>query len=257
MLTPLKASFAKACLLRAQVVQSLAIGSFEGAYKDALRVINADDPAHSIELGHWRCFLMDFADAAWLSGNAAAARTWIPTLPTSNETDKTMKYVHAVLNQVDVNADTDAEFMAAIDALREQPVFIQSRVALAFGTGLRRRRRPADSRPYLRTAAEGFALIGATPWTTRATEELRASGERSRRRYASERRDELTPQELQIARYAAVGLTNRAIGARMFLSHRTVGSHLYRIYPKLGINSRADLPTALARHDPRPRSTQI
>ncbi len=249
-LTPVKASFARACLLRARVAQSLAVGSFEGAYKHAIRVIDADDPAYSIELGHWRCFLMDFADAAWLSGNATAARTWIPKLPKSSETDKTMKYVHAVLNQVDVNADTDAEFTAAIDALREQPVFIQSRVALAFGTGLRRQRRPADSRPYLRTAAEGFALIGATPWATRATEELRASGERSRRQHAPERRDELTPQELQIAHYAAAGLTNRTIGARMFLSHRTVGSHLYRIFPKLGINSRADLPTALARLDP-------
>jgi DNA-binding CsgD family transcriptional regulator len=254
-LTPLKASFARACLLRARVAQSLTVGSFEEAYKHAIRVINADDPAYSVELGHWRCFLMDFADAAWLSGNAAAARTWIPKLPMSNETDKTMKYVHAVLNQVDVSPDSDAEFMGASDALREQPMFIRSRVALAFGTHLRRQRRPADSRPYLRTAAEGFALIGATPWRTRATEELRASGERSRRRYASERRDELTPQELQIARYAAAGLTNRAIGARMFLSHRTVGSHLYRVFPKLGINSRADLPTALGRLDLRPRST--
>ena len=198
---------------------------------------------------------MDFADAAWLSGNAAAARTWIPTLPTSNETDKTMKYVHAVLNQVDVNADTDAEFMAAIDVLREQPSVhpIQGGPCLRYwpSSPTTSGRFPA----YLRTAAEGFALIGATPWTTRATEELRASGERSRRRYASERRDELTPQELQIARRRR-SRTHKPgdRGKDVPLSPHS-RLHLYRIYPKLGINSRADLPTALARHDPRPRST--
>jgi DNA-binding CsgD family transcriptional regulator len=228
------------------VAQSLAIGEYQEAYSQAVRVINPSDPAFSIELAHRRCFLMDFAEAAWLSGNSAAAKSWLPNLPRSAETDKTMKYVHAVLDEADDHTDTDCDFTAAIAALGDQPLFIQSRVALAFGTRLRRQRRRADSRRYLRAASEGFALIGAVPWTTRATEELRATGERSRPRHEPERRDELTPQELQIARYAAAGLTNRAIGARMFLSHRTVGSHLYRIFPKLAINSRADLPAALA-----------
>ena len=59
-------------------------------------------------------------------------------------------------------------------------------------------------------------------------------------------RDELTPQELQIAELAAIGLSNREIGARLFLSHRTISSHLYRIFPKLGITSRAQLARALA-----------
>lgn len=58
-------------------------------------------------------------------------------------------------------------------------------------------------------------------------------------------RDQLTPQELQIAQMAAQGLTNREIGRQLFLSHRTVGSHLYRIYPKLGVTSRTDLRRAL------------
>ena len=61
-----------------------------------------------------------------------------------------------------------------------------------------------------------------------------------------ERWDELSPQELQIARMAAAGLTNREIGERLYLSHRTVGSHLYRIFPKLGVTSRAQLRDALA-----------
>jgi DNA-binding NarL/FixJ family response regulator len=74
---------------------------------------------------------------------------------------------------------------------------------------------------------------------------LRASGERSRRRVA-EARDQLTAQELQIAQLAAKGLSNREIGERLFLSHRTIGTHLYRVFPKLGITSRAELSVALA-----------
>jgi DNA-binding NarL/FixJ family response regulator len=73
----------------------------------------------------------------------------------------------------------------------------------------------------------------------------RASGERSRRR-VPEARDQLTAQELQIARLAAQGLSNRQIGQRLFLSHRTISTHLYRAFPKLGITSRAELGTALA-----------
>ncbi|MER6982265.1 helix-turn-helix transcriptional regulator, partial [Streptomyces carpinensis] len=74
--------------------------------------------------------------------------------------------------------------------------------------------------------------------------ELRAAGESSARREHGIH-DELTAQELQIATLAAGGLTNRQIAERLFLSHRTVGSHLYRIFPKLGVATRAQLATAL------------
>ena len=86
--------------------------------------------------------------------------------------------------------------------------------------------------------------MGAAPWAERARQELRASGE-TRRHRDPERRDELSPQEIQIAQLAADGLTNREIGERLFLSHRTIGSHLYRIFPKLGIKSRSELAAAL------------
>ena len=74
---------------------------------------------------------------------------------------------------------------------------------------------------------------------------MRASGERV---HAPESagHESLSPQELQIAHLAAEGLSNREIGERLYLSHRTVGSHLYRIFPKLGITSRAQLAAALA-----------
>jgi DNA-binding NarL/FixJ family response regulator len=109
---------------------------------------------------------------------------------------------------------------------------------------LRRQRRMAESRPALRAARDTFEALGAAAWCERARQELRASGETHRRR-CDETRDDLTPQELQIAQLATEGLSNRQIGEMLFLSHRTVGSHLYRIFPKLGITSRTELREVL------------
>jgi DNA-binding CsgD family transcriptional regulator len=120
----------------------------------------------------------------------------------------------------------------------------RARLLLAYGSWLRRRRRVAESRAPLRAARDAFDALGAIPLGERARQELRASGEASRRRTA-EAWDRLSPQELQIARMAAEGLTNREIGQRLYLSHRTVGSHLYRMFPKLQITSRAQLSMLL------------
>ena len=99
-------------------------------------------------------------------------------------------------------------------------------------------------RAPLRAARDAFDALGIEPWAQRARRELRASGETSRRR-ASDSLDDLTPQELQIAQLVAQGLSNRAIGDRLYLSHRTVESHLYRVFPKLGVTSRSQLAAAL------------
>ena len=109
---------------------------------------------------------------------------------------------------------------------------------------MRRQRRGIESRAPLREAIELFDVLGATRWSDRARQELRASGETLDPR-RPDARDKLTAQELQIAQLAARGLSNREIGERLFLSHRTIGSHLYRIFPKLGVTSRAQLRDAL------------
>ena len=98
--------------------------------------------------------------------------------------------------------------------------------------------------PVLRAARDTFDALGSAPWSDQARRELRASGEQSRRRVV-EARDQLTAQELQIAQLAAKGLSNREIGQRLYLSHRTISTHLYRAFPKLGITSRAELNAAL------------
>jgi DNA-binding CsgD family transcriptional regulator len=127
--------------------------------------------------------------------------------------------------------------------------FDLGRVRLCCGERLRRIRATTESRAQLTAALGIFEGLGAEPWAARAASELRATGRALRRDD-----DSLTPQELEIAELAAVGLSNKQIGQRLFLSHRTVGAHLYQIFPKLGVTSRAALRDALAslppeRHD--------
>ena len=116
---------------------------------------------------------------------------------------------------------------------------------LCYGEWLRRRRRRRDSREHLHGALETFERIGALPWAERARAELRASGERLRRRGPAAH-EQLTPQELQVSLAAAEGLTNKEIGARLFLSPKTVEFHLSRAYRKLDVNSRVELARLLA-----------
>jgi DNA-binding NarL/FixJ family response regulator len=96
----------------------------------------------------------------------------------------------------------------------------------------------------LRAARDAFDALGCKAWSDQVRRELRASGESSRRSDPAAR-DQLTAQELQIAQLAAQGLSNREIGQRLYLSHRTIGTHLYRTFPKLGITSRSELRSAL------------
>jgi DNA-binding CsgD family transcriptional regulator len=121
----------------------------------------------------------------------------------------------------------------------------RARLLLAYGQWLRCQRRIAESRTPLRDARDAFDAMGCAAWGDQARRELRASGESSRRRDLAAS-DRLTAQELQIAQLAAQGLSNRDIAQRLYLSHRTIGTHLYRIFPKLGITSRGELRSALS-----------
>jgi DNA-binding CsgD family transcriptional regulator len=126
--------------------------------------------------------------------------------------------------------------------------FLRARTLFSYGRWLRRQRRSADSRGPLRGSITLFDSLGATAWSQRARQELRATGETIGQR-TPDARDRLTAQELQIGQLAAHGLSNREIGERLFLSPRTVGGHLYRLFPKLGVTGRAQLRDALAATD--------
>jgi len=101
----------------------------------------------------------------------------------------------------------------------------------------------------LSSAREVFEALGATAWATRASGELRATGISRPNRAHRSSLEHLTPQEFEVASLAASGLTNKEIARRLHMSPRTVGSHLYKIFPKLGIASRAALRDALADHE--------
>jgi DNA-binding NarL/FixJ family response regulator len=121
---------------------------------------------------------------------------------------------------------------------------------LLYGEWLRRENRRVDAREQLRTAHEMFVAIGMEAFAERARKELEVTGETVRKR-AVDTRDDLTAQEQQIARLAAEGLSNPEIGARLFLSPRTVEWHLRNVFVKLGIRSRRQLPDTLAGPDAR------
>ena len=119
-----------------------------------------------------------------------------------------------------------------------------ARAHLLYGEWLRRDRRRLEAREELRTAHLMFTEIGMQAFGERTRKELLATGETARKRTA-ETRDELTAQEIQIAQFARDGLSNAEIGARLFISPRTVEYHLHKVFTKLGITSREHLDRVL------------
>lgn len=152
---------------------------------------------------------------------------------------------HALLAQTDDAAQD--HFLAALAAGDDADAELETaRTHLAYGQWLRRQRRITEARTHLSSALAVFDAAGAAPFVDRAAAELRAAGVATpagtpRQGPASD----LTSQELQIAQLAAAGLTNREIADRIYVSHRTVAAHLYKMFPKLGITNRNQLHTVL------------
>ncbi|RSN52577.1 helix-turn-helix transcriptional regulator [Amycolatopsis sp. WAC 04182] len=140
--------------------------------------------------------------------------------------------------------DGDANALYA-EALRLQErhggPYERARTQLVYGEWLRRQRRRTEARAHLAAAVSAFEDLGAALWAERARGELAAFGERGDEPRRSGPLTLLTPQELQVVRLAATGHTNKEIAAQLFLSPRTVGHHLYKAYPKLGVTGRAEL----------------
>jgi DNA-binding CsgD family transcriptional regulator len=139
----------------------------------------------------------------------------------------------------DEGFETDFDAALAAHELDPRP-FERARTLLCYGERLRREKRRLDARERLREALDAFVALGATRWASRAEAELLATGERSRRRVASTR-DELTPQELTVARLVAQGLANKEVAAQLFLSTNTIETHLRHVFQKLGLRSRTEL----------------
>ncbi|HEX6927516.1 MAG TPA: LuxR family transcriptional regulator [Longimicrobiaceae bacterium] len=142
--------------------------------------------------------------------------------------------------------DDEACYEESIERLTRSHAAIDlARSHLVYGEWLRRANRRVDARKHLRTAYESFRQMGAAAFAERARRELLATGETVRRR-AGEGVETLTPQEVHVAMMACEGHTNPQIGARLFISARTVEYHLRKVFRKLGIAGRRELRDALA-----------
>jgi DNA-binding CsgD family transcriptional regulator len=149
----------------------------------------------------------------------------------------------------------DRHFAEALAQHAETPdVFEMARTRVAYGARLRRARQRVRAREQLRAAIEVFDRLGAVPWSDIAGRELAATGETARKRDLSTR-DQLTPQELQIALLLAAGRTTREAAASLFLSPKTIEYHLRSVYRKLGIGSREELAARMRGPDEPSRSS--
>jgi DNA-binding CsgD family transcriptional regulator len=148
--------------------------------------------------------------------------------------------------------EADLRFREALihHDLRAAP-YERARTQLAYGERLRRDRRRIEARVQLRSALDTFEGIGTMLWAERARGELRATGETARKRDASTL-DELTPQELRVARLVASGAGNKDVAAQLFLSRKTVEYHLGKVFLKLGVSSRTELAHVGLASQPEP-----
>jgi DNA-binding CsgD family transcriptional regulator len=217
------------------------------AYEHLRRSFDPTDRAyHPVE----RLWILDhLGEAAARTAAAPRVRTLVEEMATTIAAVPSPGY-HQSLRLARVHLAADDEIDQRVEEAYAGPgptsPWFDARVDLAHGLSLRRRRRIADARHLLRRAQVTFDDLGAQGWATRTRVELAATGAPVEPAPEQAWRA-LSPQELQIARLASDGLTNREIGGRLYLSHRTVGSHLYRIFPKLGITSRRQLDQVLRR----------
>lgn len=231
--------------LRARALNAIGRGDFEQAYQFAAAV--SAPGMFRAHVGEAVFVCMDLVEAAVRTGRLEDAEAHV-----------------AAMNQVGIAALSPRLAMIAAGSaalvspwtsateLFEQALavpgstrwpFDRARVQLAYGEHLRRTRSTSLARTQLKAAFQLFKRIGAQPWASRAGNELRATGQVMRGDNPGG--SALTPQERQTAELAASGLSNRQIAERLYLSPRTVGNHLHRVYPKLGIVSRAGLRDAL------------
>ncbi len=198
--------------------------------------------------GHIGWSLAELVEAATRSGRAELAAAALPLLEErayAADTDWALGVLARSRALMSEGEDADALYREAIQRLERTRIRVElARARLLYGEWLRREGRRVDARDQLRTAHEMFSRFGAEAFAERSRRELLATGETARRR-SDDTREDLTPQEAQIARLAADGQTNPEIGTQLFLSPRTVEYHLRKVFPKLGISSRKELRNAL------------
>jgi DNA-binding CsgD family transcriptional regulator len=226
------------------------IAAGRGDSEEVYRLASAIGPAGTfpphVHLAHW--LMMDLVEAAIRTDRRAEAAAHLAAVHNANFAAISQRLGLLASAAAAIGAPDDRAVELFDEALAvtgaDRWPFDLGRVELAYGERLRRLRSTTESRVHLNAALETFERLGARPWAIRAANELRATGQ-TKPRGARIPRESLTPQEREIAMLAASGLSNKQIGQRLFLSHKTVAAHLYRVFPKLGVTSRAALRDAL------------
>ncbi len=236
---------------RNQGLAALSEGDYETALHHLTRISAPGEiPRHAVYAPY---VVFDLVEAAVHTGRVEEARAHVAAADRAGVGTLTSRsrFLHAGARALAAPYSGAGELFrhALASPHAEQWPFDHARVRLAFGELHRRNHRSRDARPELRRAADIFARIGATAWQHRAEQELRATGIAVSPVPAAPQPDPgtagLTAQQLQVAKLAASGLSNKEIAERLFLSPRTVSAHLYRTFPKLGISSRSALRDAL------------
>ena len=218
-----------------------------GRYPEALTAARqASEDTAALHISMWA--LPELVEAGTRSGNAhlaAGAAERLAEFTQAGGTDFGLGIQARSRALVTESRTAEGLYREAIERLRRTQLRPElARAHLLYGEWLRRENRRVEAREQLRTAHEMLAAIGMGAFAERARKELQATGENVRKRTAGTR-DDLTAQERQITRLARDGLSNPEIGARLFLSSRTVEWHLRNVFTKLGIRSRRELANAL------------
>jgi ATP/maltotriose-dependent transcriptional regulator MalT len=233
-------------LARAQIARGiayLASGKHHDAYVAFSRVFEPTDPSH-----HFREQLdavSYFAEAAAHAGRPSEAHDVLERMQLISESCGSpmlmtqLSYAHAVLAPDDT---AEPLFLAALASDETGSHWQRARTQLAYGRWLRRQLRVTQSRGPLQASLAVFQKLGAARWAMEALDELHASGVPGQPMAS---KNLLSPQELKIAQLAVRGLSNREIAQELYVSPRTVSSHLYRIFPKLGIATRGQIASRL------------
>jgi DNA-binding CsgD family transcriptional regulator len=244
---------------------ALAGGDYDGAYRHASSVSPAGELASHSTLALW--LILDLTEAAVRSGRSAEAAAHVAAVTEAGIARLSPRLQLVILGAAALAApeqEATTRFDAALAAPDAQLFpFELARIQLAYGEHLRRTRHASAARTQLTQAKDIFDRLRAEPWAHRAARELRAAGKAPLPPQGTGRLEQgisattLTPQQRQVAELAAAGLTNKQIGERLFLSPRTVATHLYEIFPKLDITSRAALRDALAKDDTESTSRDV
>src|SRR5229473_3240220 len=221
-----------------------------GRYQDALAAAQqtGEDPLEQVFSTWAAAELIEAASRSGVPGHAVGALQRLSDSARASGSDWALGVEACARALLSEGETAERLYREGIDCLTRTRVRVPlARARLLYGEWLRRENRRIDAREQLRTAHEMFASMGADGFAERAARELRATGERVRKRTAGVPA-ELTVREVQIARLAGDGLSNPEIAAHLFMSSRTVEYHLHKVFIKLAISSRNQLHAILASH---------